>query len=78
MSRLKSALTRLHLWIGESLGLTHYRNCHGCRHCRDFEDLGPAFIGCDLYLEEDCQLAITDPCEAVWCDEYEEGEETWH
>jgi len=75
--RLKSALTRLHLWIGESLGLTHYRNCYGCKHCRDLHDKWH-FIGCALYLEEDGQLALTDPCEAVWCDEYEEGEETWH
>lgn len=75
MSDIRSALTSLHLRIGEALGLTHYRNCHSCKHCADFEGLGPRLIGCDLYLAENGQLAITDPCEAVWCDEYEgEGE----
>lgn len=33
MARIRRTLTRLHLWIGEKLGLTHYSNCHNCRHC---------------------------------------------
>lgn len=68
--RFKQRLTCIHCWIGEHLDLTHYRNCHSCVH-RD-ESSDPDLIWCDLYLEEDGVLAATDPCEAVWCYEYEE------
>ena len=71
MSRIRKWMTRAHLRVGEALGLTRYRNCHGCSHCRQLEGLSPEIIGCDLYLaDEDGQLAITDPSEAVWCDEF--------
>lgn len=70
MARIRKALTRLHLWIGEKLGLTHYRNCHGCAHRDSSSDM--ELVWCDLYLEEDGALAATDPCEAVWCEEYVE------
>ena len=69
--RAKHAVTRLHLWIGELLGLTHYRNCHTCAH-RD-KHSSDALVWCDLLLEEHGCLACTDPCEAVWCDEYEKN-----
>lgn len=72
MGKIRHALTRAHLWIGEVLGLTHYRNCHGCEHCKSYKELGPNIIGCDLHLKEHGILAITDPCEAVWCYEYAE------
>lgn len=68
MARIRRAFTRLHLWIGEMLGLTHYRNCHHCKHCDASSE--PALVWCDLYLEDDGVLAATDPCEAVWCYEY--------
>lgn len=74
MTMIRKLLTRLHLWVGEALGLTHYRNCHTCKHCKAYGELGPSIIGCDLYLREDGVLAITDPCEAVWCEDFEEGE----
>lgn len=61
-------LTRIHLWVGEVLGLTHYRNCWSCGHCREFEGDERAIVLCDLCLNEDGVCAITDPCEAVWCD----------
>ena len=76
MRRIRYRLTRIHLWIGEKLGLTHYRNCHSCKHCHRYEELGPELIGCDVYRSDpdipDDFLAITDPSEAVWCDEYED------
>lgn len=68
---IRSKLVRFHIWIGEKLGLTHYRNCHDCTHC-DKEVSEPWLIWCDLYLKEDGVLAATDPCEAVWCDSFEE------
>ena len=66
--RVRRVATRLHLWIGEKLGLTHYRNCHTCKHCDALSK--PDLVWCDLYLEDHGVLAATDPCEAVWCDEY--------
>lgn len=69
----KHAATRLHLWIGEFLGLTHYRNCHTCVH-RD-KHSSDALVWCDLLLGEHGCLACTDPCEAVWCDKYERATE---
>jgi hypothetical protein len=66
---LRDALVRLHIWIGERLGLTHYRNCHTCKHRADSSSA--ELVWCDLDLEEDGMLAVTDPCEAVWCDWYE-------
>ena len=72
MTRIRKALIRLHLWIGEKLGLTHYRNCHDCAHCVK-EVSEPSLIWCDLYLKENGVLAAADPSEAVWCDEFAEG-----
>lgn len=66
-------LTRAYLWVGEALGLTHYRNCHDCRHCDPSSE--PALVWCDLCLEEDGVLAATDPCEAVWCDAFADARE---
>ena len=71
----KNAIARLYLMVGEHLGLVHYRNCHGCKHCKPYLDLGPEHIGCDLYLEDEGCLALTDASEAVWCTEYEEMED---
>lgn len=70
---VRTKLVRLHLWIGERLGLTHYRNCHDCIHRADCSDY--SLVICDLYLEENGVLAATDPCEAVWCDCYVEKEQ---
>lgn len=67
---LRSSLVRAHVWVGEALGLTHYRNCHGCVHCDEASE--PGLVWCALYLDDGGLLAATDPCEAVWCDEYEE------
>lgn len=66
--RIKRAFVRFHLWIGEKLGLTHYRNCHTCGHCDKASE--PSLVWCDLYMDEDGVLVATDPSEAVWCDEY--------
>ena len=71
MIKVRHALTRIHLWVGEKLGLTHYRNCYLCSHCDESSE--PALVWCDLYLDEDGVLAATDPSEAVWCDEFAEG-----
>ena len=68
--KIRRRLTRIHLWIGEALGLTHYRNCHDCIHRADCSDVN--LVLCDLYLKEEGALAFTDPCEAVWCDFFEE------
>lgn len=68
MKKIKQVLTRIHLWVGETLGLTHYRNCHSCVHRDDTSDM--ELVWCDLYMESDGVLAATNPCEAVWCDEY--------
>ena len=48
MARIRQALTRFHLWVGEKLGLTHYRNCHDCIHRVDCSDYN--LVMCDLYL----------------------------
>ena len=67
---IKGRLTKFHLWIGEAIGLTHYRNCHDCTHCADcsYENL----VLCDLYFKEEGVLAVTDPCEAVWCNGFKD------
>ena len=67
---IKGKLTRIYLWIGEALGLTHYRNCHNCGHCDKASE--PALVWCDLYLQDHGCLAATDPCEAVWCDSFKD------
>lgn len=70
---VKYWLMRAHLWIGEALGLTHYRNCWTCKRCKDLH-LGPSICGCNLYEHEDRVIAITDPSEAVWCLDYERND----
>lgn len=67
---IRNMATRAHLWIGEALGLTHYRNCHTCVHRAPESEM--TLVWCDQYLQEDGCLAATDPCEAVWCDQYKE------
>lgn len=66
---IKRMLTAIHLWVGELLGLTHYRNCHTCLHRSDESTC--ELVWCDLYFEEHEVLAATDPSEAVWCHDYE-------
>lgn len=72
---IMQALTRAHLWLGEAIGLTYYRNCHSCTHCHKYGDCGPETVGCDIYQKDvdmpDDFLAVTDPSEAVWCYEFE-------
>lgn len=67
----KSRLTRLHLAVGELLGLTHYRNCWDCKRCHEAFASSRSVCCCDLYYDEDGVYAITDPCEAVWCERFE-------
>jgi hypothetical protein len=74
MGVIRHRLTRIHLWIGEALGLTHYRSCWGCCHCKEYGGDERDHIWCDVDYEEDGVLAITNPSEAVWCRAYEEGE----
>lgn len=73
---IRQRISRLHLWIGEALGLTKYRNCWHCKHCREFDADTKGIVLCDLDFEEDGVCAITDPSEAVWClDWFEEKDE---
>lgn len=68
---LRGFLTRVHLSIGELLGLTHYRNCWDCKHAIDSFD-SPCVCSCGRWEEEDgVVIAITDPCEAVWCQDFD-------
>ena len=64
---MRRLFARFHLWLGERLGLTHYRNCWDCKHCHAVSETDHGLIMCDLYLNEDGAMAFTDPCEAVWC-----------
>ena len=74
MSAIKHRLTRIHLWIGEALGLTHYKSCWGCGHCHEFDKRNRDIILCDVDSGDDGVYAITCPSEAVWCRVYEDGE----
>lgn len=63
------ALTRFHLWLGERLGITRYACCWNCRHAHDARTLDhprPDVCMCDC-VDEDCQMAVVNPSEAVWC-----------
>ena len=73
MGAIRHRLTRIHLWIGEALGLTHYRSCWSCRHCREHWDGDRDFIWCASDYEADGVYACTNPSEAVWCQTYEMG-----
>lgn len=73
-------LTRLHLWLGELLGVTRYQNCWNCKHCEVFSthaDGTPLadIVACSAMEDEHECWAITDPCEAVWCDMFEGKED---
>ena len=74
--RIRNWLTRAHLWVGEHLGLTHYRNCWSCESAVVIDE-SPAVCGCVATEEErSCTFgyAATDPCEAVWCPMYRDKE----
>lgn len=73
VGRMRRALTRAHLWVGEHLGLTRYDTCWNCSHCVELDPLDHSIVCCGLYLDEDGTLAFTDPCEAVWCDSMADG-----
>lgn len=69
-------LTRLHLWLGELLGITRYESCWGCRHAHVLAYKGDGspcmnVCACDLNESEHEVRAITCPCEAAWCEGYE-------
>lgn len=73
-------LTRLHLWLGELLGVTRYDNCWNCRHAdvlAAHSDGTPVMgvVWCKAQEDEDEDGAICDPCEAVWCDMFEDKED---
>ena len=76
MLGLKYRLTRIHLWIGEHLGLTRYVSCWSCKSSRVVEE-SPEVCGC-VATEEDrsCTFgyAAVSSCEAVWCPFYSERE----
>ena len=75
IEKIMRALTRLHLWLGELLGLTHYRSCYDCKYHETIErepgiESIPGHVWCLKYAEEDC-LAATCSSEAVWCRDFE-------
>ena len=59
----------LHLWVGEVLGFTHYRNCYRCKYCVPSDEMG--FVWCSKYVEEEGCMAATNSSEAVWCHDFE-------
>lgn len=72
LMKIRKLLTAIHLSIGEALGLTHYRNCWDCKHCKGI-GLGADVCGCtrNSHGGKYC-YAIIDPCAAVWCHEFVE------
>lgn len=76
MLGIRYRLTRIHLWIGEHLGLTRYVSCWSCKHSRVVEE-SPEVCGC-VATEDDrsCTFgyAAVSCSEAVWCPYYSERE----
>lgn len=82
IKRVKDQLTQVHLWVGELLGLTHYRNCWDCVHSKAVEP--PLYSGqiaaaaklnksvCNCMIDDGGYPAFCDPSEAVWCAYYTE------
>ena len=69
-------LTRIHLWVGERLGITRYGNCWNCKygkvHAINGDTPCKGVVRCVAQEDEDTCAAICDPCEAVWCGLFEE------
>ncbi len=61
-------LTRIHLWIGEHLGLTRYTSCWSCKHARVIDQ--SADVCCCAATPGELMIACCS--EAVWCPSYEE------
>jgi hypothetical protein len=82
--KVGNMLTRIHLWIGEHLGLTRYTSCWACKHARVI-DQSPDVCRC---AATPGNWVIACCSEAVWCPRYEqevvkvpvfyrEGNEDW-
>lgn len=76
---IRRRATRIHLWLGEVFGLTHYRNCWDCvwskaidppLFCEEMGKMAEKLNKGVCYCTVDGVDAAVDPSEAVWCDEY--------
>lgn len=69
--KVGNMLTRIHLWIGEHLGLTRYTSCWSCKHARVI-DQSPDVCRC---VATPGEWVIACCSEAVWCPNYKERKE---
>lgn len=66
---LMHKLTRVHLWVGEHLGLTRYTSCWTCEHSCVVDE-SPDVCGCVATEDDHACMTIVCCSEAVWCPNY--------
>lgn len=65
MGFIKRAIQRLHIRVGDALGLTRFNSC---TECVWYKSLGANGLCRHPHAGQDKSSAVTKPCEAVWCE----------